>query len=70
MEAKVYKVKGLTCNHCKDRVETHLLRLNHIKKVDVDIAKNEIAIKGEKIYDEFVKKVVDGLGYSFVGEIN
>ena len=70
MEVKVFKVEGMTSNHCKDRVETHLLRLKNVKDVDVDVDKSEVSITGDNVYDENVRKVVIGLGYSFVGEVS
>lgn len=69
METKVYKVEGMTCNHCKDRIQTHLLRLKDVKNVDVDLLKKEIKVIGENVYDGHVKKIIDGLGYHFIGEL-
>jgi copper chaperone CopZ len=70
MNTKVFKVEGMICNHCKDRIKTHLLRLKNVEAVDVNLTKKEVAINGKNIYEDHVKKIINGLGYYFVGDVN
>lgn len=63
----IYKVDGMTCNHCKNSVETNLSKLENIEQAIVDLENKSVAVKGKASADE-VKNVVDGLGYSYQGK--
>ncbi len=65
---KVYKVRGMSCKHCVNSVETNLKNIRGIKEVKADLASCEVAIEGETIDQDEIKKTVEGLGYTFEGE--
>jgi len=62
------RVNGMTCNHCKKSVETHLLNIQGITKVIANPDHNSVLIEGEDIDLVKVKDTVNGLGYDFKGE--
>jgi len=67
-QKRTFKIEGMTCNHCVANVDKHLKNLDGVKEVEVDLQKNQVTIVGTVSSDE-VQQTVDGLGYSFKGEI-
>ncbi len=63
--SKVYKVDGMTCNHCKKSVETNLVKLPNVTEAVVDLEKKSVSVKGTATKDE-VKQLINDLGYTFV----
>jgi len=61
----VYKVEGMTCNHCKNSVETNLIKLPNVTEAVVDLENKTVSVKGTATKDE-VKKLINDLGYTFV----
>jgi len=43
------KIEGMTCNHCKTTVESHLGSLSGINEVNVDLTASTASLKGESI---------------------
>lgn len=58
----IYKIKGMTCEHCVMRVKKAIESLKNVKKVKVNLKKGEAIVKGEPD-DEKVKEAVDEAGY-------
>lgn len=64
---KVYTVTGMTCNHCKNNVETHISRIGGIESVEANPDTNEVVVKGDGIDDKSIKEKIEGLGYGYEG---
>jgi uncharacterized membrane protein YraQ (UPF0718 family)/copper chaperone CopZ len=65
--AKVYKIGGMTCNHCKATVERNLGKVEGVTSVQVDLEKALAYVEGNPSDDE-VQKLVDELGYEYKGK--
>lgn len=65
MSQTVLKIEGMTCNHCKMRVEKALQGLSGVESVSVDLASKEAVITGSAERPNLVKAVVDA-GYSVI----
>ncbi len=65
--SNTYIVDGMTCNHCKNSVETNLVKVANIDEVVVNLENKTVVVKGSATSEE-VKNLVDGLGYSYKGE--
>jgi len=63
--SNTYTVNGMTCNHCKNSVETNLVKAVNIDEVSVNLESKSVTVKGTATAEE-VKALVDGLGYEFV----
>ena len=59
---KVFKVKGMMCNHCKATVEKGLAQLDGAEKVTVDLAKGIAYVEGN-VDEEVVRAKVVDLGF-------
>ncbi len=66
--SKTYIINGMSCNHCKNSVESNLIKLNTIQEVVVNLENKSVTIKGSAPLEE-IKNIVDNLGFSFAGEI-
>lgn len=65
---KKIKIEGMTCAHCRQRVENALNTLNQVNaKVDLDAGEAVVKL-GESVSDETLRAAVERAGYK-VGSI-
>ena len=62
----IYRIEGMSCNHCKNSVEKAIRGLENVENVEVVLGKKEAVVTG-KPSDEDVKKAVEDLGFEFKG---
>lgn len=62
----IYRIDGMSCNHCKNSVEKALKALDNVENVEVILGKKEAVVTGTP-NDETVKKTVEELGFEFKG---
>ena len=62
----IYRIDGMSCNHCKNSVEKAIRGLENVENVEVVLGKKEAVVTGEPS-DEDVKKAVEELGFDFKG---
>lgn len=63
-----YHVYGMTCNHCKNSVETKLLKLKTVEDISVDLSLKTVAVIGTASEKE-IQEIVDDLGFKFGGKL-
>ncbi len=66
MSDMVLKIEGMTCMHCKMRVEKSLKGVVGVSSVQVDLAKKEAVIAGSAEQAVLAKAVAEA-GYKVVG---
>jgi len=66
MSDTILKIEGMTCNHCKMRVEKALKAVAGVTSAEVDLAKKEAVVAGSAAKDVMAKAVVEA-GYKVVG---
>lgn len=66
-EGMTINVSGMTCSHCEANVKRNLEAVNGITTVFADNRTNTVKITGYKIDLTKVKKIVNELGYKFIG---
>lgn len=60
---KVIHLEGMTCGHCRDRVETALNDITGVKaKVDLVKKQAVVSSRGE-VSDEILRQTVEDAGY-------
>lgn len=62
----VVEVDGMTCNHCKKNVETHVSALEGIDSAVVDLSQKTLTVSGDHVDVDAVRHCVEELGYSFI----
>jgi len=65
---KTFIVKGMTCSHCKASVESNLLKLDGISHVEATPGENTVIVESDKPRNIEIEKIVNSLGYEFIGE--
>jgi copper chaperone CopZ len=68
MVNKTYLVEGMTCNHCKARVEKSIKTITGVDDVTADPVSGKVKVSGNEIDGLKVKEAVEDAGYSFMGE--
>lgn len=63
MSQTVLKVEGMTCNHCKMRVEKALQGVSGVESVKIDLSAKEAVVTGDVEKANLVKAIVEA-GYS------
>ncbi len=66
MSDTILKIEGMTCMHCKMRVEKSLKSVSGVTGVQVDLAKKEAVVTGSAEQAVMAKAVADA-GYKVVG---
>jgi uncharacterized membrane protein YraQ (UPF0718 family) len=64
--AKVYRVGGMTCNHCKTTIENGLTKVECVVSVQVDLAESAVYVEGSPD-DEAIEKTIEELGFEYKG---
>jgi len=60
-------IEGMTCNHCKMRVEKTLKEIDGIKSAEVVLADQKAVVEFEKEVDEaLITELIDDAGYKVV----
>lgn len=63
----IMTVEGMTCNHCKMRVEKALQGLEGVQAVEVDLATKAVSVETQAQIDPSVlKEVVEDAGYDVI----
>ena len=70
MEIKTFKVQGMTCSACANRVERITRKLEGVKDASVNFAteKLTVTIEDDKVSYEKLKAVIDKAGYKLIKE--
>ncbi|MDN5062883.1 heavy metal translocating P-type ATPase [Aliarcobacter butzleri] len=64
---KILKVDGMTCGHCKARVEKVVSAIDGVDSVEVDLASKNVTVKMSKdISEQTLSDVIVGAGYEVI----
>ena len=67
---KTLKIEGMTCGHCKMKVENTLNDLNQVDSAEVDLIDGSCEVEmNSDINSDELKKIIADAGYKLV-EIN
>lgn len=65
----LFRVEGMTCDHCKANVENGLKGLPRVSEVLADPGKNLVTVEAGSITDGQVRETIEKLGYNFKGRV-
>lgn len=68
MTKQIYRVGGMSCNHCKASVEKNLAQLSSVTAVEVDLPAGTVAVEGSATEAD-VRKVIEELGFEYKGRM-
>ncbi|MBM7570564.1 copper chaperone CopZ [Aquibacillus albus] len=65
VETKTLDVKGMSCGHCVNAVESSVNELDGIETVNVDLSANKVTVSFDdsKVQLEKVKEAIEEAGY-------
>ena len=64
-----YKVEGMTCDHCKAKVEQGLKDMPGLTEVIADRANNLVSVQTELLTDDRIREAIEKLGYKYAGKL-
>ena len=65
---QIWKIEGMSCEHCVRRVFNGLIALDGVSKVEVDLDSATATMETETLFTaEQATAIVDDLGYDFAG---
>jgi len=64
-----YKVEGMTCDHCKAKVENGLKDLEGVTEVVADRENKLVSIQSAGLSDKRIRETVEKLGYRYAGKL-
>ena len=62
----IYKIKGMSCGHCKASVEKNLSRLPGVESVTVDLSEGTAAVEGEHSREDALR-LIEEIGFEPTG---
>ena len=62
-ETLTYTVPKVHCNHCAMTIKEEVGELEGVEDVDVDVDSKRVAVRGENVADDVVRKVLAEVGY-------
>ena len=62
---KVIKVDGMSCEHCKNTIESALAKINGVRTAEVDLDKNEVRVdyNDELVSTKDLHDAIEDRGY-------
>ena len=62
---KVIKVDGMSCDHCKNTIESALAKINGVRTAEVDLDKNEVRVdyNDELVSTKDLHDAIEDQGY-------
>jgi copper chaperone CopZ len=59
---RVYRVPGISCDHCKRAIEGEVEKLDDVERVEVDVKNRLVTVTGDAA-DTVVRSAIDEAGY-------
>lgn len=63
MQEQVFKVEGMTCDHCVAAVKQEVGGLEGAREVNVELTSGTLTIRGESVDPDAVRAAVEEAGY-------
>jgi copper chaperone len=67
MNTEVFKVEGMSCEHCVNAITGEVNKLSGIEQVIVDLKANTVTITADPVDRSAVEAAIDEAGYTVVG---
>ncbi len=68
-EKSVFRVGGMHCENCKNRLERALKSVPEIRSAVAEPHKNLLVVKGAGVPEAKIREIVESLGFAFLGKI-
>lgn len=68
LDSITYQLEGMHCNHCKNSVETNVLKVKGVSEAEVNLDLQHLIIKG-KHEEKDIRETIESLGFNFKNRI-
>ena len=62
-QTRVYRVPGVSCEHCRSAITAEVGTVAGVESVDVDLAAKLVTVQGRDVDDAAVRAAIDEAGY-------
>jgi copper chaperone CopZ len=62
MTTRTYSVPTISCEHCKDAIESEVNKLADVSRVEVNVVTKAVLVEGDAS-DDAVRAAIDEAGY-------
>ncbi len=66
MATRTYDVPEISCNHCKQTIESAVSDLDDVSAVEVDVDTRTVRVDGD-VSEDTVRSTLDAAGYDVAG---
>jgi copper chaperone len=66
VSTQVFKVEGMSCDHCVNAITGEVTKLAAVSEVKVDLTANTVTVTAEPIDTEAIEAAIDEAGYTVV----
>jgi copper chaperone CopZ len=63
LEKLLYRVPGMTCEHCTRAVSGEVSAVQGVREVSVDLAAKLVTVTGEDLDDQALRGAIEEAGY-------
>ncbi len=63
LEKLLYRVPGMTCEHCTRAVSGEVSAVQGVREVSVDLAAKLVTVTGEDLDDQALRDAIEEAGY-------
>jgi copper chaperone len=63
----IYKVEGMSCEHCVNAITSEVTAVAGVMAVGVDLAAGTVTVAGDGADDGAIRAAIDEAGYAVVG---
>lgn len=67
MTELIYRVAGMTCQHCANAITEEVSAVAGVSGVTVDLEAKTVLVAGAAVDDDAVRSAIDEAGYEVVG---
>ena len=62
-DQRIYRVEGMSCDHCRQSVSDEVSKVAGVESVDVDLASGRVTVRGNLMNDLAVRAAIGAAGY-------
>ena len=64
MQTISFNVKGMTCSHCKESVDSAIKSFDDALDTSIDLSTGKVIIVGTKLNEKVIKQKIENKGFS------
>ena len=62
-DERIYRVPGMSCDHCRAAITAEVSAVDGVTSVEVDLDSKLVRIRGDALADDRLRAAIDEAGY-------